>query len=1113
MSIINYNLTKGMNLIRTTATCGASRALHKLMFAMKITAFFLLMVCMHLSVWAWSQTTVSLSVSDKPLSQVLTLIEQRTGYRFIYEYKPIFETRQVSLQVRDAPLGSVLSRILEGTGLWYKINDNDLVVIAPVPPGPGSPVTGVIRNDKGEPLANVTVMIKGAVHGTQTDEKGYFSLQASADDILQISSVGYETQFVKLSGRTGLSITLVSLSQQMGGVVVVGYSDKKKSELTSAVSVVSEKQLKDVTTNDIGSMLQGKVAGLQVVASSGAPGAAAEIRLRGVSSVNASLSPLVVVDGIIGGNYDPNDVESVTVLKDAGATAMYGSQANAGVLIITTKKAAAGKTRFEFKLTQGFRKPDFGEMKMMSGSQLYERQKEYYRDYIPGDTDNSYKIDLLKFYSERPLSLRTQNYSWLNDMFRNAPVTNAYFSASGRTEKNDYYLGMTYYDEKGTFLNTDYHRINLRANTTHHFTPKINLTNNINVSGTTGKGYDYNDVYYAYLNMPWDNPFDSAGKPRYVDGNSTFKWWSRDKVNPINTVYNSNHPYKNFDANYDLDLNIGITPWLSFASTNRVSANYFKSTDYYSPEVAGTYNGTGYLNVASTLTYGYISNDLLKFNVRSGDHSISGLAGVAVETGYTELMGASGKGLPVGLQTLNTVSNTQTVSGSNDQSTIESFISQVSYGYKERYFLTGSYRLDGSSNFPSHKRYAPFPAVSAAWLASNESFLAGNRVITNLKLRASYGVTGTQDIGSSRYLGLYSLSSQYNSLVAAEPSQLPSPNLTWESKYQWDAGLDIGLFKRIDLTIDAYNNVTRNLLLQVAQPLSVGFEQRWENTGEIVNNGIELGLSSLNIKTRDLSWKMDFNVNYNTNKLHSFPETNISTQSTWGISQIYRQRGNLYEFYMPKWLGVDPQTGAPLWEQITRDANGKTIYTQATSNYDSATYEEVGSPLPKFQGGWTNTFQYKGLTLSVNTYFSYGNKIFSNNLRFVENDGSEPYYNQIVLPRGYSTWTKPGDRATEPSPENATNSTQTSSRYLKDGSFVSIRNVALSYELPHKYVRSLGMDGITVGLSADNVHTFTKFLGQDPQTTITPGTYVMPGVSDFKYPNNRQFLFNIDFRF
>lgn len=1084
---------------------------------MKITALFLLLAGIHLSLRANSQKMISISVKREPLSKVLSLIEQRSVYRFIYQDRTIFETKEVSIQVQDAPLDYVLSLILDGTGLSYKINDNNLVSISEKEMANAQDIViaGIVKNDRGEPLGGVSVLVKGTGAGTQTNEHGYFSLRANENDTLQFSTIGYEPRLSRAGRKTNLVIVLHALSQQMNDLVVVGYSNKRKSDLTSAVTVVSADKLKDVTTNDIGSMLQGKVAGLQVVNSSGAPGSAAEIRLRGVSSVNASQSPLFVVDGIIGGNYDPNDVESVTVLKDAAATAMYGSQANAGVIIVTTKKAAAGKPRFEVKLTTGVRTPDFGEMKMMNGSQLYERQKEYFRDYIPGDTDNSYKIDLLQFYSQRPLSLRNQNYSWLNDMFVRAPMTNVYISASGRTEKSDYYLGLTYYDEKGTFLNTDYKRVNLRANATHHFTPGISVTNNINLSGTLGKSYDYNDVYYAYLNMPWDNPYDSTGKPVYVDGNSAFKWWSRDKTNPINTIANSNHPYKNFDANYDLDLNAAITSWLSFVSTNRIAASYFKSTTYYSPLAAGQYNGTGYLDEQSTLTYGYISNDLLKFNLRSrnGKHSLGGLAGGAFEGNYTELLEASGKGLPVGLEALNTVSNTQVVQGSNDASTIASFISQLDYSYEDKYFLTGSYRVDGSSAFPSNHRYAPFPAISAAWAMNKETFLKNSRVVNNLKLRLSYGVTGTQDIGSSRYLGLYSLSSQYNSQVAAEPSQLASPNLTWESKYQWNAGVDLGLFKRIDLTVDAYNNVTKNLLLQVSQPLSVGFEQRWENSGEIVNNGIELGLGTVNIINRNFSWKTDFNIDFNTNKLRAFPAPTINTQSTWGISQIYRQNGNLYEFYMPKWLGVDPGTGAPLWEQLTENAQGKVIGHQATSNYDSATYEEVGSPLPKFQGGMTNTFRYKGLTLSVNIYYDYGNKVFSNNLRFVEDDGSEPYYNQINLPKGYSTWTHPGDHATEPSPQNATNSTQTSSRYLKDGSFISLRNAALSYDLPHSYIRKLGMEGITIGVSADNIYTFTKFLGQDPQTTITPGEYVMPGVSDFKYPNNHQYLFNIDFRF
>jgi len=271
-------------------------------------------------------------------------------------------------------------------------------------------------------------------------------------------------------------------------------------------------------------------------------------------------------------------------------------------------------------------------------------------------------------------------------------------------------------------------------------------------------------------------------------------------------------------------------------------------------------------------------------------------------------------------------------------------------------------------------------------------------------------------------------------------------------------------------------------------------------------------LNTINIQGRNFQWNTGFNINFNTNKLRGLPSDIIKTGS-WAISQIYRNGGNLYEFYMPVWAGVDKQTGAPLWEVISKDAQGNPTGKTTTSKYADATYQEAGSALPKFQGGMTNSFRYKGITLSVNAYFLSGNKIFSNALRFAENDGSEPYYNQAVLPKGYKIWTKPGDIASEPSPQNSNNSTQTSTRYLKDGSFFAIRNVTLSYDLPKAAIRRLKLDGVTVSLSADNVYRATKFFGQDPQTTITPGVYVMPGVSDFKYPNNRQYLFNIDFRF
>ncbi len=1097
--------------------------LTKTLLIMKLTAILILTACLQVSAKSYSQK-VTLSMRDAPLQKVFKEIQKQTGYNFLYPYETVQKAGNIDVQVNGVTLQAALQQCLQNTSLTYSVVEKTVVIKEKEVIKNVSPVVqdlpvlkkifGKVIDENGKPLEGVSVLIKGSSMGTNTNADGEFSIDVpdNSSKVLVFSYVGMTTQEVPLNGKAEINVVLRNVLQQQKEIVVVGYSEKSKSELTSAVSVVSGSELRDVTSNDVGSMLQGKVAGLQVVNSSGVPGATSEIRLRGVSSVNASQSPLYVVDGIIGGNFDPNDVESITVLKDAAATAMYGSQANAGVIVVTTKKAKTDEPSFEAKISTGFRTPDFGNMDMMNGSQLYNYQKEFYRDYIPTDTGNSYKIDILKFYNERPLSLRNQNYNWLTTIFKPAFMQNYYLSVSGRSKKSEYYLGLSYYNEKGTFMNTNFQRVNVRASSTLHLNHKINLTNTINISGVQGKSYDYNDIYYGFLNLPWDNPYDSLGNPVYVDGNSTFKWWSRDKVNPVHTIANSDHPYKGFDVNYDMNLNVGITRWLTFASTNRISADYSKNTSYYSPQVAGQYHGTGYLNEQSTLSYGGISNNLLKFNFFLGDHRIYGLAGIALEGGKSEFLGAGGRGLPFDLKVLNVVSGNLSVNGYYDQSAILSYISQVNYSYQNKYFVTGSFRVDGSSAFQKDKRYGSFPAISAGWLASNEDFLKESRVIDFFKIRGGYGITGTQDIGASRYLGLYSLASQYNSQSAATPLQLASSGLTWESKHQANIGFDVSFFKRIALTVDVYDNITKNLLLQVSQPLSVGFETRWENSGDIQNKGIEISLSTKNIQGRNFSWTTDFNISFNTNKLQNLPAKFVKTGS-WALSQIYRNGGNLYEFYMPVWDGVDKQTGAPLWSKVTTDGNGNVTGKESTSNYADATLQEVGSALPKYQGGVTNTFSYKNISLSVNAYFLSGNKVYSNNLRFVMNDGNEPYYNQIVLPSDYHIWTHPGDIATNPSPQNSANSTEPSTRYLKDGSFLSIRNITLAYQLPQSFVKRLRLQGVTLSVSADNVYTFTKFLGQDPQTTIQPAAFITPGVSDFKYPNNRQYLFNINFKF
>ncbi|MGO4291170.1 SusC/RagA family TonB-linked outer membrane protein [Chitinophaga sp. RAB17] len=966
-------------------------------------------------------------------------------------------------------------------------------------------IKGKVVGTDNQGIPGVSIAVKGQSSGVVSTANGSYSITANAtQDTLLFRMMGYMPVSRVIGHNTTINVQLVATLTDINEVVVMGYDDKKRNEITSAVSVLSGKRLKDVTANDIGTMLQGKVAGVQVVNSSGAPGSQPDIRIRGIASLSAPKGPLVVVDGIIGGNYDPGDVASVTILKDAGATGMYGSQANGGVIIITTKKGKPGAPRFDFKTTLGRREVNKGHLNMMSGSEFFNASKELYRDTLSG------KIDILKFYNERPRDLATRNFDWVGNAFHPAMVQSYYLSASGKTDKFTYYLGGSYYKEAGTFKNTGFQRVNLRSNTTYEFSKRVSVSNNINISASTGKSYDYMDLFYSYLSLPWDNPYDSLGSPRYVDAR-TPGWWSRDKINPLHTLANSDHSTKDFNINYDFIGNVKITDWLTFTSSNRVGVGTNKSHSFFSPLVAGSYHDKGFLDESSSLYYSGISTNLLKFSVSKGLHSISGLAGVEFQGSWDELLGGQGKGLPVGFDVPGVISSEQQLRGVRNHSVMQSLISQVNYNYAEKYYLTASYRIDGTSAFPPTNRYAQFPAVGVSWLASNETFLKGNPWLNLLKLRATYGITGMQDIGAYKYLGLFSLSAQYNSQAAAIPYQLPNDKLTWEKTHQRNIGLDLGLWNRITLNVDVYSNVTKDLLLQVSQPLSVGFESRWENVGQLRNKGLEITLSTVNVKTKNFQWGMDFTFGMNKNELAGIGKPVYQTIN--GITQIYRDGGELYTFNIPKWLGVDPATGRPLWESISKDDAGNIVKRTPTSDYSQAQSQETGHALPRFQGGFGTNFSWKGISLSASFAYSQGAQIMNFIRRFMDVDGHEPYYNQMQPKSDWSRWTKPGDMATHPSMQKAALSTEISSRYQEDGSFIKLRNISLSYDVPMSIVQRLHLQGLRLALSGDNLYTWTKFWGQDPEVTVNRADFSMPGVADFRYPANRQYLGTIEINF
>lgn len=961
------------------------------------------------------------------------------------------------------------------------------------------PVKGkVISAEDSQGMPGVYVLIKGTDRGIVSGSDGTYNITVrSTEDVLVFRFVGYITQEIAVRNRTIIDVVLEPDITSLESVVVMGYSTKKQSEITSAVTTLSNDKLMDVTTDDIGTLLQGKVSGIQVINSSGAPGANSEIRVRGISSFSAPQGPLYVVDGIIGGSFDPNDVETITVLKDAGATGMYGSQANGGVIVVTTKQAKSDKARFEFKAVDGFRIADHGNVKMMDSKTLYAYHREFFRDPV------LFVVDDRKFKAARPESLLDVNTDWLSETFKPALIQNYFLSVSGKAEKLSYYLGATYYNENGTFINSGFQRANLRANTAYKFSDRVTLTNNINISGSKNIGTDYMNIYYAYVSMPWDDPYDENGKAR------SFKTaegiWSKDKINPIQAAENSELSNKSFGFDYDITLSVDILKWLTFSSSNRLSASSYIDQTYYSKAADNlSYFGTGYVSSQSGLNYGGITTDLLKFNFIKTNNSLSGLIGFEAQAGSDDYIFGSGMGIPEGLRVPSVASGQYLIEGTPSRSVMQSIISQVNYNYREKYFLSASYRIDQSSQFAPNKRTAMFPSVSAAWLISSEDFAKSIPAVSNLKLKVSWGKTGMKDIGPYRYMEMFSFSSQYDGQPAAVPTQMANPDLTWEQTGQFNTGLEIGLFKRIEFEVDFYRNVTKDLLVERALPPSGGFRTQWQNIGEDMNTGVEVSLTAAIVNSNNFNWSVDFSGSYNRNELSGFGNDTILTSNYYGVTQIYHNGASLYSWYAKEFYGIDPANGSVLWV----GKNGET-----THEYQDARYVEYGTPMPKFQGGFATQLRYRAFSLRGNFSYLSGNKIFNYFRRYVDHDLQETQFN-VMMPRNdYRLWQKPGDKATKPLPQNARNSFDPSTRFIDDGSFLKVRNITLSYELPQQALSKIKLSGMTISIAGDNIYTFTNFWGQDPEVSIDPGYGNLPGYAEFKYPNNKQYVISLNIRF
>ena len=947
-------------------------------------------------------------------------------------------------------------------------------------------VTGVVVDaDNGQPLVGVAVMVSTG-GGVMTDANGSYAVSASDNATLTFNTLGYLDVVETVNGRSVINVKMTVDTEQLEEVVVLGYTSQKKNELSSSVVSISAEKLKDVTSPDLGNMLQGKAAGVLVTNASGQPGDGAKIRIRGTGSITANSGPLYVVDGVAGGSFNPNDVETLTVLKDASATALYGAAASGGVIVVTTKSAKTDEATVTLKATAGIKKALTGRFSPMGSEELYNLQKQIY-------SKSLFKI-------QRPATLLEQDFNWMDAAFNLGVVQDYYASAAGKAGRVNYFASLSHYDEDGTLINTNHKRSSARVNLSAPLAKNVNMSLRVNYDRAKSQyTSSYVTLECAYRALPWDDPYvyDADGNRTNEiihigsadrgDGRKDQTWYSHDKYNFLhNEVYNY-YKSESEDIMADLSINWNITDWLMFSTVNRFNSSNWFTEAYYDPRTTLPSIPNGQIENSYGGGWGFGTTNLLKANKEFGDHSVNGVIGIEYGEGFSRSFNASATDMPNGQASLSN-GIAQAVGGYNYGSRSWAWLAQAQYSYKGRYIASASVRYDETSRFAPKARGGYFPGASAAWIVNKEEWMKNATAVDLLKVRAGYGKTGNDAIENFLWQDIYSLTSQYQNVTAAILMRQQNPNLGWEEAYMTSFGIDAELLGRLNVTLDLYNINNKNLLLAVPLAPSTGFFEFMDNVGTVNNKGIELAVDADIIDTKDWYWNFGFNIGFNKNQVVHLPNGEFRQGN-----QIVREGQDIFTWNMPIWAGVDPETGSPTWEKVLEDGT-----KEITTTYSEATFQNAGTSSPKFQGGLNTMVSWKGITLSATGNFIYGNMIYNSARVSMDSDGAYTDYNMMSHNNGlgWTRWQQPGDIATHPKPKmNGNNDAHMlSTRYLENGSYFRLKNVTLSYEFPQAWMKKAHMKGLKVYVSGDNLLTVSKFSGMDPEIDTEDGTY------DTNYP-------------
>ena len=952
-------------------------------------------------------------------------------------------------------------------------------------------ITGVVTDsDSGSPIPGVTVQVKGTSIGAVTDFDGNYNIMGDVGEVLVFSYLGFSPKEVTISNDRIINVSLQPSTSELDEILVVGYTEQKKSSITSAVSEVTSDELTDVTTSDVSTMLQGKAAGVQVVQGSGQPGSLPSVRIRGLTSINGGTNPLWVVDGVIvhgTPNLNPNEVESISVLKDASATALYGSRGANGVVVVTTKQARLDQNTLRVSSRLGYSYFNNGNFETMNSRQLYD----YYQSF--GNPNN-----IPEGVDEGVLS---NDYDWFENGTQTGVIQDHNLSFTGGNDKSKTFLSLGYYNETGTLKGYKYDRVSARLNHDYKVGDKLTLKPKVAVNYNKRNNRQHS-LYALYTYMPWDLPTDEEGEiinPQNLQNAQV--WYGRDNANYL---YNLQFDYSNsreFNLFSNMDLEYQILPDLKFISTNSVTFYYADGMSYTDPKSTAGLANNGQLYKYSNKRITNFTNQMLKYSKDFGAHRLNALLAYEYQDYKYTSNGATGYGIVSGTSILDNAATPGAVSGTTNDSALQSVLFNADYGYDNRYLAQFSVRRDGASNFGKDNQYGTFYSGSLGWNIHNESFF-NVETIDQLKLRASYGAVGNRPAALYPQYDLYSLQSTYNGLPAPSPYQYGNDDLAWEISYQTNIGIDTRFYDRIALSLEYYNKDTSDLLYYVSLPSTSGYNGYYENIGGVVNKGFEANLSvTIFPHTKNgFGWTLTGNMGTNSNEVTELFEDADIDRGT----KLSRVGEDYNTWFMRKWLGVDPDTGSPLWEVVDPE-NGE---RSETTDYNAATKQIVGTSTPDFYGGFSSMMHYKGFSLSANFNFSKGGYIYHSSRELYDADGAYPTYNQQVLQDGWSRWEEPGDMATHPQALYGGNnlSNKTSSRYLEDASYLRMRNIRLGYSFPKVWLNNLKLGSFELYITGDNLLTLTDFSGTDPEVGID-------GYASSQYPVSKRLAFGLNVSF